>query len=135
MAFADDDSAVRLNGNSNFCDVHGCKGATILPRQDATGFNSFTAPTIETKNAVGLRNCVPSLDVQKSAAMGLPSADLPTVEVALERYELFCREAHHLTLTLRTGSGLERETPSISTPVLSSLSSSWRLSRGVPGCQ
>ena len=62
-------------------------------------------------------------------------ADLPAVEILLQRFYLFCCEAHHRTRTLRTGSGFERVTPFISAPSLSSLRSSCRFSLGVRGSQ
>ena len=53
--------------------------------------------------------------------MGLTRADVPAVEATPQRLQLFCGETHHRVLTLKTGSGLERVTPLMSVPSLSSL--------------
>jgi len=52
------------------------------------------------------------------------------VVVAAERASLFVGEAHHLTLTLITGSGLERPAPETGTLFFRSLMSPRRSRRG-----
>src|SRR5450756_242633 len=135
MTFAYDCCAIRMNRDPDSGDIDRHEGPAVLAGMDATGLNRLPVPTIKTEDPVGLRNRVPAFDVGQFAAMGLAGADIKVIEIAPQRLHLFCREAHHRTLTLRTGSGLERVAPATSAPPLRSRAKTWRRRRGSPGSQ
>src|SRR5262244_3033494 len=118
MSLSNDRCAASLHRNPHTGRIDSNEGAAIFPGEDATGFNCLPAPAIKAENAVGFRNCIPSLDVRELAPTGFAGADVTMIEVTPQCFHLFCREAHHFVLTLKTGSGFERATPAISAPCL-----------------
>ncbi len=135
MTFPDDGSAIGMDGQPHPGDIDRKESAAVLSRQHTAGFERLPAPAVKAEDPVGLRDGVPALQIGQFAAMGLAGADKATMGSAPQRLHLFCREAHHLVLTLKTGSGLARVTPVISAPCLRSANSPWRLRRGSRGSQ
>src|SRR4029078_8775549 len=126
MPLTNNRRAVRQDGDAHLGDIDRGAMSAIFPGKDAAGLNGFTAPTVKAKYAVGLGNRQPAFDIRELAAVCLARANMPSVQVTLQGGKLFDREAHHFTLTLRTGSGLDRATPSIAAPVLRSPNKSCR---------
>src|SRR5262245_25148569 len=135
VAFAHNGRAIGVHGNAHLGRIDGQKRPSVFACQDAAGLYRLAVPGIKTKDAIGFRDREPAFDVGELTTIGHACADVPAVEAAPQRLHLFCREAHHRVLTLRTGSGSERATPLMSAPSLSSLSKPSRLSRGGTGCQ
>src|SRR5262245_49287901 len=135
VTFANDRCTIGGNRNADPGRVHSEEGATIFSCEDTTGFDGFAAPTIKAEYSVGFRNRVPALDIREFAPIGFAGADVTWIDVTTQGFHLFCGEAHHRTLTLKTGSGLERITPAISVPCLRSVANPCRLRRGSRGSQ
>src|SRR5215831_17380499 len=100
MPFADDNGVVSADRNPHFGDVDGDKAAAALARQHTAGIDRFAAPAVEAEDPVRLRDRKPALDIGELAAMSLAGANVPAIEVAPQRLDLFCGKAHHLILTL-----------------------------------
>ncbi len=66
-----------------------CKGSTI--------------PGIKAKDAVGLGNGVPALDIVQGGAIRLACFDVLGIELGLQLASLCIRERHHFVLTVRVG--------------------------------
>src|SRR6516165_4330327 len=122
MALAHDGCSLGLHGDAHLGDIDGKKRSTAFPRQDATRLDRLPAPGIKAKDAVGFRDRKPAFDIREVATIGRPRANVPAAEATPQRLHLLCCETHYFVLTLKTGSGLERVTPSMSVPSLSSLS-------------
>src|SRR5262245_42030729 len=134
MAFANDGCAVGPHRNPHPGSIDCKERPSIFTCEHTAGLDRLSIPAVKAKDSVGFRDRVPAFNIGELAPIGLACADIAVVEIAPERFDLFCREAHFV-LTLRNGSGLERATPSISDPSLSSLIKTWRFNRGSPGCQ
>src|ERR1035437_1267155 len=120
MAFTNNGCPIRMNGDPNSCDVDHQETPAVLAGKDTFGFDGLPVPAIKPEDPVGLRDGVPALEIGEFPAMGLAGADMPVIGFMPQRLHLFCREAHHRTLTLKTGSGLERVAPATSAPPLRS---------------
>ena len=76
---------VGLDRNPHFGDIDGQEGAAIFPGKDTAGFDGFSAPAIEPKDPIGLRDREPAFDIGELAAIGLARADLAAIEVSPQR--------------------------------------------------
>ena len=72
MAFADDLHPVCFNCNAHLRRIDRKECATVFPAEHATGFNRLPAPGIKAKDAVGLRDRIPALDIGKLSPIGVP---------------------------------------------------------------
>ena len=89
MALADDRCAAGMHRNPHPRDIDRQERASVLPGQDAAGFQRLPAPAIKAKYPVGFRDDIPALQIGELAAIGLAGPDHPGIEVAPERRELF----------------------------------------------
>src|SRR5665811_1917286 len=126
MALPNYGRAVRMHGYPDPGEVDRQEAPPVLAGKDATGLNRLPVPPVKSEDPVGLRDRVPALDIGQLTAMGLTGPDMTVIEIASQRLHLFCCEAHHRVLTLKTGSGFERVTPAISAPPLRSHAKTWR---------
>src|SRR5450759_3088633 len=120
MAFPNNGRAIRMNGDPDPGEVDRQECAPIFAGKHTAGLDRLPVPAIESEDPVCFRDGVPAFDIGKLAAMGLTGADMTVIQIAPQRLHLFCCEAHHRVLTLKTGSGFESATPAISAPCLSS---------------
>ena len=111
VALTNNGHTVRMNGDPHPGDIDRQECASIFAGKNAFGFDGFPVPAVKAEDPVGLRDGVPAFEIGQLPAMGLPGPDVGAVRLTPQRLQLFCREAHHRVLTLRTGSGLERVAP------------------------
>src|SRR5437588_5543643 len=120
VALADHSPIASPHRNAHLGDINGMETAVVLPIQYALALDRLTIPAIEAKDTIGFGNGVPALDVGQRPALKLPGVDIGAIQLALERSHLFFGKAHHLVLTLSTGTGLESSAPATAAPSLSS---------------
>ncbi len=135
VSLPDDADPVRLNREPDLGRVHSREVAAVLSREHAFGFDRLPAPAVKAEDPVRLCDDVPAFELGELAAVRLPDTDVALIDLASQRRDLFAGEAHHRTLTLRTGSGFEREAPATSLPCLRSEMSVARSSLGSLGSQ
>ena len=135
MTFPDDCCAVRVHRYPDTGRVDRKKRSSIFARKYATGLDRFPIPAVESEDPVRFRDRVPSLNVGERPAIRLRVYGRSGGRDCAAAPSPVLPRAHQRVLTLKTGSGLDRATPSISAPPLSSLSSPCRSSRGALGCQ
>jgi hypothetical protein len=104
VTVADDDRSGRADGNPHPRRID-CRKLGLLAR-GALGLDRLTIPSVEAKDAIGLGDGKPSLDVGELLAGADARADRAERDGATERTDLLVGKTHHFTLTLRTGSGL-----------------------------
>src|SRR3974377_1042847 len=90
MTLANNARPIGLHGQSYPCDIDGKEDALILSGEHTTGLDGLSRPAIKAKDAVGLRDRVPTLEITElPAIMGVPGADMPVIGLTLERSHLF----------------------------------------------
>ena len=89
MALTNDLDPVCLNRDAHLGCIDGKEGAAVFTGQQAARFNGLPAPAIEAKDAFGLRDRLPTLDIREFASVGCPAADKAMIEIALKRLALF----------------------------------------------
>ena len=78
MTLADDAYRIGLHRKPYPGDIDGKEGAFVLSGEHTAGFDGLSRPAIEAKDAVGLGDGVPALEITKlPAIMGVPGADVP----------------------------------------------------------
>ena len=88
MAFANNNHPVCLNCNSHLGNIDRKEYAAIFSCEHAAGFHGLPVPAIKAKDPIGLRYCVPTLDIGELAAIGR-SPYVTVIEVAPQRLKLF----------------------------------------------
>src|SRR6516164_1617188 len=91
MTLADDRGALRRNRQPHPGDIDGKEGAFVLSGEHTAGFNGLSRPAIKAKDAVGLGDGVPALEITElPPIMGLFCADTPVIGLTSERSNLLC---------------------------------------------
>src|SRR3974377_2094913 len=86
MTLAEDGGALRRNRQPHPGDIDGKEGAFVLSGEHTAGFDGLSAPAIKAKDAVGLGDRVPALEITElPSIMGLPGADMPVIGLTPER--------------------------------------------------
>ena len=85
VAFPDDGGAIGLNGDAHPGDIDRDVSPTVFSGEYAFGFDGLSAPAIEAKDPVGLRDRIPALDIGELAAMGLACANTTVIEIVPQR--------------------------------------------------
>src|SRR6516165_3856434 len=91
VALANDARPIGLHGQSYPCDIDGKEDALVFPPEHTLGFQGLSRPTIKAKDAVGLGDGVPALEITElPSIMGVSYADMPMIGLTLERSNLSC---------------------------------------------
>src|SRR3974377_1087181 len=91
MTLADDGGALHRNRQTYAGDIDGKEGAFVLTGEHTAGLDGLSRPAIKAKDAVGLGDRVPALEITElPSIMGLPGADMSLIGLTPERSHLFC---------------------------------------------
>ena len=89
MTLANDARSIGLHGQPHPGDIDGKEEALVLSREHTTGLDGLSRPAIKAKDAIGLRDGVPTLEITElPSIMGVPGADMPVIRLTLERSHL-----------------------------------------------
>src|SRR5262249_22769129 len=131
-SFSNDLDLSSPNRDADLCSINGVVNAGLGLAPPAARANSPSVPSLVAKDAVCLRNGMPTLNVAQGVPVGVPGPDVSWIEFGLEHAHLGVGERHHFVLTISTSLGLLSSTPGIAPPRLRSPSRPWRSSLG--GC-
>ena len=90
MTFSENSYTIGLDCNPHPGGVDGQKRTTVFPGEDTARLGCFSIPAVKAKDPVGFRDRIPALDVGELAPVGLACADIALIEIAPQRFRLFC---------------------------------------------
>ena len=120
MALPNDGRAIGMYGDPDSGDIDRQEGPAVLAGKDAFGVDGLPVPAVKPEDPIGLRDRVPALEIGQFAAMGLTGADMAAIWVDAAAPVPVLLKSPSPCPHAQDRFGLDRATPSISAPCLSS---------------